>query len=63
MAGNNFYVAPALRAETHDAEQASGDDVITARYAWCEYDGKGDAEHAGAVSAAVSLADVMGLNN
>jgi hypothetical protein len=43
-AGFNVYVAPALRVGTHKSGRASGDDVITARFAWCEYDGKGDAE-------------------
>jgi putative DNA primase/helicase len=43
-AGFNVYVAPALRIGAHKSGRAAGDDVITARYAWCEYDGKGDAE-------------------
>jgi hypothetical protein len=43
-AGFNVYVAPALRAGTHTSGRASGEDIITARFAWCEYDGKGDAE-------------------
>jgi hypothetical protein len=43
-AGFNVYVAPALRVGTHKSGRASGGDIVTARYAWCEYDGKGDAE-------------------
>jgi hypothetical protein len=43
-AGYNVYVAPALRTGTHKSGRASGADIITARHAWCEYDGKGDAE-------------------
>jgi hypothetical protein len=43
-AGFNVYVAPALRDGTHKSGRASGGDIVTARYAWCEYDGAGDAE-------------------
>jgi putative DNA primase/helicase len=42
--GLNVYVAPALRSETHKSGRAKGEHVITARYAWCEYDSAGDAE-------------------
>jgi hypothetical protein len=43
-AGYNVYAGPALRVGAHKSGRAKGEDVITARYAWCEYDGKGDAE-------------------
>jgi putative DNA primase/helicase len=53
--GNNVYIAPALRAGTHKSGRASGEDIITARYAWCEYDGKGDAERVYALCKANTL--------
>ncbi len=43
-AGFNVYIAPALRVGSHKSGRAKGEDIITARYAWAEYDGKGDAE-------------------
>ena len=58
-AGLNVYVAPALRAITHKSGRASGDDVITARYAWCEYDGKGDAERVFALCKANMLSPAI----
>ena len=54
-AGLNVYVAPALRAETHLSGRANGRDIITARYAWCEYDGAGDAERVHALCKANML--------
>ncbi|MGZ3348712.1 MAG: hypothetical protein ACXU89_07180 [Xanthobacteraceae bacterium] len=59
VAGYNVYVAPALRAGTHKSGRASGDDVITARHAWCEYDGKGDAERVYALCKANMLSPAI----
>jgi putative DNA primase/helicase len=58
-AGFNVYVAPALRAETHKSGRAGGQDIITARYAWCEYDGKGDAERVYALCKANMLSPAI----
>src|SRR5450631_4495238 len=54
-AGFNIYVAPALRVGSHKSGRAKGEDIITARYAWCEYDGKGDAERVHAICKANML--------
>jgi hypothetical protein len=43
-AGNNVYIAPALRAGTHKEGRAKKDAVITAAFGWAEYDGAGDAD-------------------
>jgi putative DNA primase/helicase len=58
-AGFNVYVAPALRAGTHKSGRSSGDDVITARHAWCEFDGKGDAERVYALCKANMLSPAI----
>lgn len=58
-AGFNVYVGPALRAATHKSGRASGQDIITARYAWCEYDGKGDAERISALCKANMLSPAI----
>jgi hypothetical protein len=58
-AGFNVYVAPALRAGTHKSGRASGKDIITARFAWCEYDGKGDADRVSALCKANMLSPAI----
>jgi hypothetical protein len=58
-AGFNIYVAPALRVGTHKSGRASGDDIITARHAWCEYDGKGDAGRVDALCKANRLSPAI----
>jgi hypothetical protein len=58
-AGYNVYVAPALRVGSHTSGRASGQDLITARYAWCEYDGKGDAERVDALCKANMLSPAI----
>jgi hypothetical protein len=42
--GYNIYIGPALRNEQHKSGRANRDSVITAGFAWAEYDGAGDAE-------------------
>jgi putative DNA primase/helicase len=42
--GHNIYVGPALRSEQHKLGRANSGSVITAAFAWAEYDGAGDAE-------------------
>jgi hypothetical protein len=42
--GNNTYIAPALRIESHKQGRATGKDVLSACFAWCEYDKADDAE-------------------
>src|ERR1700722_3794067 len=54
-AGNNVYIALALRAGTHKSGRASGKDIITARSAGCEYYGKGHAERVYALCKANTL--------
>jgi AAA domain len=41
--GNNIYVGPALRIGSHKSGRAGDKDVITAAFAWVEYDKAGDA--------------------
>jgi hypothetical protein len=43
-AGNNLYVAPALRDGSHKSGRAKKEHVVTSRFGWAEYDGDGDAD-------------------
>jgi hypothetical protein len=55
VTGNNVYVGVALRSTSHKFGRAGQDDVITARFAWAEYDQPGDAERVHGVCRANNL--------
>jgi hypothetical protein len=60
--GYNIYVGPALRDGEHKSGRANSTSVITAGFAWAEYDGAGDAERIYEICSAQQLWPAIVVN-